>query len=121
MTALWLSMPIAMNADAAQTTFQFGGELSIAQSAAGLGSGIPGLQARLGSTGFGQQSGGNSGLGHNTQGGQGTSAWLGGPSSGGADRAGQTAQSPGTEAEHGSLILAALLMVGMVVSRRLMR
>lgn len=120
--ALWLSMPTAFSAHAAQASFQFGGDLSTAgQGTSGLGSGIPGLQARLGSTGFGQQAGGISMLSPNTQGGQGASTWFGGPSGVVADSSRQAVQVPNTEAEHGSLILAALLMVGMVVSRRLMR
>lgn len=122
-TALLLSMSFAQSTLAAEPGFQLGNGMSaIGQGSAGLGTGIPGLQAHLsGTTGLFQQPGGVSLSSFSSQWGQGTTVLPGALSNGGASRPADSAQAPTTETEHTTLILAALLMVGMVVSRRLMR
>lgn len=121
-TALWLSMPLALNAHAAEPALQLGTGLStMAQGASGQGFGLSGFQVHSGTALPTHQAGGVLSLSSNTQLAAGPAPRATPLPGGNAGRPGDVAQTPNTEAEHSMLILAALLMVGMVVSRRLMR
>lgn len=121
-TAFLLSLPLALNAHAAEPALQLGAGFStVAQVSGGQSFGFSTFQPHLGTVGLAQHSGGVALFSSNAQLGPGAPVRPGAVPHDGSGRRVDAAQTPNTETEHTTLILAALLMVGMVVSRRLMR